>query len=102
MACEMLIGLQVTDDETYGRYRAGMTPLLEVAGGSFRYDFRVSDVLKSETSEPINRLFVIAFPDARTKDEFFANPEYLAVREEFFGPSVAATTRISEYERPAT
>ena len=47
----VLIGLEVTDDAGYGRYRAGMTPILEAYGGSFGSDFVIARVLKG----PIDR-----------------------------------------------
>ena len=97
--CESLVGLHVTDEASYQRYRAGMTPLLESLGGRFRYDFRVSEVLRSETPEPINRVFVIAFPSAEVMQRFFADPKYLAIRKQHFEPAVKAITRISTYER---
>jgi len=96
---EILVGLNVLDDAGYRRYREGMTPLLEACGGSFRYDFRVSEVLKSETGEPINRLFVIVFPDITTKERFFSDPEYLAIRARHFEPAVREVTRIASYDR---
>ena len=34
----VLIGLEVTDDAGYVRYRAGMTPILEAYSGSFGCD----------------------------------------------------------------
>ena len=98
MAAEIVIGLNVTDEERYTRYRAGMTPILTEHGGSFRYDFRVGEVLKAERNERINRLFVLSFPDSQTKERFFANPDYLAVRAEFFDTSVADIAMIAEYE----
>lgn len=94
---ETLVGLHVTDDEGYRRYRAGMTPILRAHGGRFRYDFRVSEVLIGETPEPINRVFVIAFPNAEAQRAFFSDPAYLAVRKCHFDPSVAAITRIAVY-----
>ena len=42
---EMLVGLNVTDEARYAEYRRRITPLLESGGGSFGYDFRVSEVL---------------------------------------------------------
>ena len=95
---ETLVGLHVTDDVGYQRYRAGMTPLLEACGGRFRYDFRVSEVLRSETPEPINRVFVIAFPSAEAMRRFFADPKYLAIRKQHFEPAVKAVIRIAAYE----
>ena len=75
---EMLVGLYVTDDERYSRYREAMTPILEGYGGSFRYDFTIGEVLKSESAQPINRLFILTFPDVRSKDGFFASGDQLA------------------------
>lgn len=96
---EVLVGLQVSDEAGYRRYREGMTPLLKACGGSFRYDFRVSEVLRSETPEPINRLFVIAFPSREVKEQFFSNPEYLAIRARHFDSSVEAVTRMAAFDR---
>ncbi len=96
---ETLVGLHVTDEAGYQRYRAGMIPLLEACGGRFRYDFRVNEVLRSESAEPINRVFVIAFPSADAMRSFFRDPKYLAIRKQHFEPAVKAITRIAEYER---
>lgn len=96
---EMLVGLEVIDDEIYKSYRAGMRPILELYGGSFGYDFTVSEVLKSETDEKINRVFTIRFPDESVMKKFFSDPEYLAVRSKYFEPSVNSTTIIASYEK---
>ena len=45
---ETLVGLHVTDHDTYAKYRAAMTPLLEAGGGFFRYDFTIDAMLKGE------------------------------------------------------
>ena len=37
MSYEMTVGLMVVDRETYEQYRREMRPLLEDAGGAFRY-----------------------------------------------------------------
>jgi uncharacterized protein (DUF1330 family) len=55
MRVERLVGLYVTDEEMYKKYREGMLPILEAFGGGFSYDFKVSEVLKSEVKEKINR-----------------------------------------------
>jgi uncharacterized protein (DUF1330 family) len=99
---ETLVGLHVADEAGYQRYRAGMTPLLEACGGRFRYDFRVSEVLRSETPEPINRVFVIAFPSAEAMQRFFEDPKYLAVRKQHFEPAVRSVTRIATFAREQT
>jgi uncharacterized protein (DUF1330 family) len=93
-----LIGLHVRDGDLYRRYREGMTPLLHRQGGAFGYDFVVSDVLESEVKAQINRVFTITFPDAFVADHFFSDPEYLAVRKEFFEPAVGDVTVIGAYD----
>jgi len=95
---ETLVGLHVIDEASYQRYRAGMMPLLEACGGRFRYDFRVSEVLRSETPDPINRVFVIAFPSLEVMQSFFTHPKYLAIRKQHFEPAVKAVIRIAEYD----
>jgi uncharacterized protein (DUF1330 family) len=97
---ELLVGLTVKDDEIYQQYRAAMAPLLAEHGGGFRVDFEVARVLKSESSHPINRVFVIFFADEASKNAFFAHPSYKEIRARFFEKSVGGTTIISEYSRP--
>ncbi len=63
MVYEMLVGLHVTDDQRYQAYREKMTPVLVECGGGFGYDFRIAEVLKSQTDNEINRVFTIYFPD---------------------------------------
>ncbi len=36
---EKIMGIQVSDDGEYQKYREGMTPILHSFGGSFGYDF---------------------------------------------------------------
>ena len=99
MSYEMMVGLQVKDDAVYADYRAAMKPLLEKAEGGFRYDFKVSEVLKNEEERPINRVFAIYFGSKEQSDGFFSDPEYLKIKQQFFEASVEATTIISAYER---
>ncbi|PWG63536.1 DUF1330 domain-containing protein [Sediminicurvatus halobius] len=96
---EMLMALHVTDDAGYQRYREAMTPILERHGGGFGYDFRVSEVLRSQVEHPINRVFTIRFPDQPASRAFFAHPEYLDVRRRYFEDAVSAMTIIAEYTR---
>ena len=96
---EILVGLHVTDDAGYQRYRDGMTPLLDACGGSFRYDFRVSEMLQGKAEKPINRLFLMSFPDEKTKTAFFSDPAYLAVRGEHFDGAVDVVERIAEFSQ---
>ncbi len=98
MSYEMTVGLDVQDAARYAEYRAGMTPILEAYGGGFRYDFEVARTLRKEDGGEINRVFVLRFPDRETKEKFFADAAYLAVREEYFVSSVGDVSLIAEYE----
>lgn len=98
MAFEMLVGLEVTDEGKYQQYRHQMTPLLHASGGVFRYDFSIAAVLKSEASHPINRVFIIAFPNKAVRDDFFASEKYLAIRGALFDSAVKGRTILSESE----
>ena len=99
MVLELLVGLNVTDDQSYQRYREGMTPILKSYGGGFSNDFRIEEVLKSKTEAPINRVFTIFFPDRAAKDRFFADEQYLQVKARFYDVSVQDTTILASYER---
>ena len=96
---EYLIGLNVTDDEMYKKYRTAMFPILQKYGGGFGYDFKIAEVLKSEVDKPINRVFTIFFKDEKAKEDFFSNEEYLNIKKEFFEESVSAVTEIAKYKR---
>jgi uncharacterized protein (DUF1330 family) len=98
MSYEMAVGLLVVDQESYSQYRQGMRPLLEEAGGAFRYDFDVARVLRSQPGDAeINRAFVLEFPDKSAKERFFADPRYVEIRRRFFDPAVKARVLIAEY-----
>jgi uncharacterized protein (DUF1330 family) len=94
---ERMIGLEVTDDALYTQYRAAMTPLLKAHGGSFVVDVRVAEVLCAPGGGSFNRLFLLRFPSRDAFDAFFADPEYKAVRERLFVPSVGAVSALGEY-----
>ncbi|WP_330961023.1 DUF1330 domain-containing protein [Photobacterium sp. 53610] len=99
---EMIVGLDVTDDEVYSNYRHAMKPILSAYGGSFGYDFQVSEVLLSQVTEPINRVFTIRFPNESRKNEFFTDQDYVKVKEQFFSKSVRYTTIIARFESDAS
>ena len=99
MAFEMLVGLNVVDDEIYQSYRKEMMPILESYGGGFGYDFRISEVLKSKTDAPINRVFTIYFSNEDSMNLFFSNDEYLKIKKRYYEKSVTDTTIIATYER---
>ena len=97
MAVEMLVGMNVIDDEAYRSYRDGITPILKRYGGGFGYDLRVSEVLKSKTGAPINRVFTICFPSEDARDSFFSDDAYLKIKQKHFEKSVTHTTIMATY-----
>ena len=99
MAYERIMGIDVTDDVEYQKYRAAMTPLLHAAGGDFGYDFKIAEVLKSKTEGKINRVFTIDFPSEKVMKDFFASDRYVAVKEKYFDRSVGSKTVISLSEK---
>lgn len=90
-----LYGLEVTDDAGYARYREAMAPILARHGGSFGCDFVVARVLLGP-SPRINRVFTMVFPDDGSRERFFADAEYRAVRTRWFEPAVAAVEVLAE------
>ncbi|KKD00500.1 MULTISPECIES: DUF1330 domain-containing protein [Photobacterium] len=100
MSFEMLLALDVANDEIYAQYRREIAPILSRYHGSFGYDFKVSEVLISQVSASINRVFSIRFPSEDMKNQFFHDKEYLTVKQHYFTPSVRATTLIASYEKP--
>lgn len=84
----LLFALEVADDASYARYREAMTPILASYGGHFGVDFVVSRVLRGP--ERVNRVFTIRFLDRASKERFFADAAYQAVRGAHFAPAVAA------------
>ena len=98
MPYERIVGLEVTDQDAYTQYRTEMAPLMDAAGGEFRYDFDVARVLRGENDARINRAFVIRFPSQAASERFFADPRYLEIRRRLFEPSVSSTVLIAEYE----
>ena len=99
MKFEMLVALNVTDEKSYADYRREITPILTTYGGGFRYDFRVSETLRSEVDHPITRVFTIYFGSQEQSDAFFADPAYLAAKKRYYAPAVAGTTIIARYEK---
>ena len=97
MPYEMTVGLLVVDQNTYAQYRKEMRPLLEEAGGSFRYDFDVARVLHAESNSEINRAFVLRFPDVASKERFFSDQRYVEIKRRLFDPAVKARVAIAEY-----
>jgi len=93
------MGLNVIDDQEYQRYREAMLPILNAYGGTFGYDFRVSEVLLSKTEDDINRVFTIEFPSKQKMEEFFSNPDYVVVQNRHLKNSINSKTVISMHEK---
>ena len=98
MSIERLVGIEVTDNNNYDLYRKEMYPILQSYGGDFGYDFKVSEVLKTKSDHPINRVFTIRFPNDEALENFFSDATYLEVKKKYFTPSVAGVTSIAKYE----
>jgi uncharacterized protein (DUF1330 family) len=96
---EKLVGLLVSNEELYQEYRNAMLPILKEYGGGFGYDFNVSEVLINYSSNPINRVFTIHFPDKDSSKEFFNNHKYQEAKERYYNAAVECTTIISEYDK---
>jgi len=92
------MGIYVTNEEEYANYRKGMMPILHTYGGSFGYDFKVSEVLKSKEDGPINRVFTIEFPNQETMEKFFSDPNYLVVKKAHLDCSISSRTVIAMFE----
>jgi uncharacterized protein (DUF1330 family) len=96
MPYDMTFVLFVADPDKYARYRAEIAPLLQSAGGAFRYDFEIARTLKTEAGHDINRVFLLRFPDRAAKERFFADPRYREIRARLFEPAVRGMTIVTE------
>jgi uncharacterized protein (DUF1330 family) len=99
MPFERVMGINVTDEVEYQKYRTAMMPILAEFGGEFGFDFRVSEVLLSKTDDEINRVFTLEFPDRKTMDAFFFDTKYLEIKKQHFDCSVNSKTIISMHEK---
>jgi len=99
MSYEILVGLNVVDEKIYQQYRTAMKPVLHDYDGDFCYDLKISEVLKSESNENLNRVFTLNFPSVQQKDDFFSDPQYLQVKQKFFDRSVDSITIMASYQK---
>lgn len=99
MRFEILVGLMVTDEKIYQAYRDAMAPILAQYGGYFCYDFKVSDVLKAQNDEKMNRVFTLNFPSELNKDTFFSDDGYQVIKTQFFEKSVADVYILAAYAK---
>ncbi len=101
MVFERIMGLHVIDDDEYQKYREAMEPILNSIGGSFGFDFRVSEVLRSKTKNEINRVFTIEFPNRAEMDSFFKRKDYIEIQNRHLKNSILSKTVISMHEKGA-
>lgn len=98
MSVELLVGLEISNPELYAEYRRLMTPLLHQHQGDFGCDFIVQKSLKPADTA-INRVFTIHFATQQLMDSFFNHPDYLAIRQQYFEPAVAASHILATYQK---
>lgn len=98
MRIERLVGMYIINDIGYTKYREAMMPLLSTYGGGFAYDFKIAEVLKSQTQKKINRVFIIYFENEKSMNNFFSDDKYLAIKEQYFNDSVSDITEIAKYK----
>jgi uncharacterized protein (DUF1330 family) len=98
MAFERIMGIEVTDEVMYQLYRDAMAPILKTFGGSFGFDFKIEEVLRSKTSNKINRVFTLAFASQLDMESFFSDPNYLIVKDTYFNKSVNSVTVIALHQ----
>lgn len=81
-------------DERYSALPGCDDADLRAVRGAFECNFEIAKVLLGD--DRINHVFTIAFPDRSTRERFFADKGYLAVRERFYEPAVASATVLVE------
>lgn len=99
MSFEILVGLKVIDDDVYQAYREAMAPILKHYSGKFCYDFKVSEVLKAEKNEVLNRVFTLNFPSEENKNNFFEDDAYQIIKVQYFENSVEQVHILAEYNK---
>jgi uncharacterized protein (DUF1330 family) len=74
MAAYIVAHVNVTDPETYDRYRARVPATVEAYGG--RFLIRGADPEELEGTWDVPRLVVLEFPDKAAARRFYDSPEY--------------------------
>ena len=96
---EIQLAMDIADADEYSKYRRAIAPVLDRYGGRVMHEFRVSEVVQSDSDVPVNRVATIRFPNRRAREAFFADPQYLAARQLHFEAAVRSSDRLAEYER---
>jgi len=77
MAAYIIAEIEITDPDTYDRYRAQTPGVIERYGG--RFIVRGGPAQMLEGDRPPGRLVVIEFPDTAAARRFYDSPEYQAI-----------------------
>jgi uncharacterized protein (DUF1330 family) len=77
MAAYIIAEIEITDPDTYDRYRAQTPDAIARYGGRFIVRGGKAETLEGD-GEP-GRLVVIEFPDATAARRFYKSPEYQAI-----------------------
>lgn len=91
MSHTLLVCLDVSDVESYARYRQHMQPLLTEHQGQFVLDVEGGSPRVPHAPFPANRVLVIRFASEVSARAFFSDPAYVSVKERWFTPAVRHT-----------
>ena len=91
MTALRLVSLDIEDANTYDEYRRRMAPLLERHGGHFVLDVEGGIARIHPAPFDPGRVLLIAFPSEGDARAFFSDPEYTAVRSQWFDRAVSQT-----------
>ena len=79
MGYYLVIDIEVTDPERYGRYRDAVVPVIERFGGSFLV--RGGQIEPFEGPYSGHRLVILEFPTREKARAFWDSPEYGEVKK---------------------
>ena len=77
MPAYLVAEMEVSDPETYARYRAQVPEVITAHGG--RFLVRGGTTEAKEGTPPAGRVMVIEFPDMAAARRFYDGPDYQAI-----------------------
>ena len=89
--------MNVVDEARYRRYREAIAPVLQAYGGTFRFDFVVSEVLSEAPAHPVTRVFTIGFRDREASQAFFEDARYLEAKQTHYEGAVDGHTVVAAH-----
>ncbi len=78
MPAYVIVEIDITDSQTYERYKAMAPPSIAMYGGRYIVRGAAVHCLEGDWSPP--RLVVLEFPDAEKAGAWWASPEYAAAK----------------------